>query len=190
MSDVIKLKNILILITLLLIVKESIGQYDIVLQAFEQLIPNDTNYLNLDKIKIKRFGRNQPHVGDGEFEFFKDLGDDTELISYVYKKQGQEYRKTPYHMKGTVCNLLGLEDLIMPQVWKYTDLPPRRTCPFPAGVYHVNHMYLGNLTNLPPVLESNDYMLESIFYYQSKTMSQGLRIYLSVYNKVFGAGGK
>jgi hypothetical protein len=65
-----------------------------------------------------------------------------------------------------------------------------KVCPITPGVYHANKMYLGNLVGLPPVMESNDYMLESLFYDQNKTLLQGVRIYSTVFNKIFGAGRK
>jgi hypothetical protein len=173
----------------LLIVKNSLGQYEISLQALEVLVPNEKTFLNLDKIKVKRFGRNQPHVGDGEIELFRDVGDDFDVVSNLYKKQGQEYRLTPFNLKGKICEALKSEDNpFTEQLWKYTDFPPKETCPFPTGVYHINKLYVGNMTDLPPVMDSGDYMVKVQFFDENKSFLQGFELFATIYNKVMYSG--
>jgi hypothetical protein len=98
------------------------AQYDITLKAFEELMPNST-VATFSKLKVKRFGRNEPHVIVGEFTFHQEIGDEIEFLGGFFKKQGEEYRRTPYKVKGRLCEALRMEDLLVPQIWHYLDLP-------------------------------------------------------------------
>jgi ganglioside GM2 activator len=180
------MKITVILLITLSFSRDIVAQYDIVLQALEVIVPNDKKFINFDEVKMKRFGRNQPHVLIGEFEAFKSLGNDTEFLAELYKKQGQEYRKTPYKLKGKLCEVANTEgNIFADQLWKFSDLPPRESCPFPAGKYHVKKLDISNLEGLPPVLESGDYMVEIKFYDQKGgKMMQGFRIYVTVVVKL------
>lgn len=99
-----------------------LGKYDISLNGFEVLVKNSTD-LNMDNIKIKRFGRNQPHVVVGEFTIYRDVGNEIEMKSEFYKRQGYEYRKTPFEMKGKFCDVTQNDKVFTPQINPYTDLP-------------------------------------------------------------------
>lgn len=182
--------RLVILILSIVIIEKSSAQYDIDMMAINIMVPNDTKTFNIDKVKLKRFGRNQPHVITGEVEMFVAVSDNVNVQTYVYQKQGQEYRKTPYHMKGKPCEMLKIENPITQQLWKYTDLPPYETCPFPPGVYHVNNLYLGNMTGLPAIISSGDYMTNTTIYDKNNNFLQGFQIYANVYNRVLGAAGK
>jgi hypothetical protein len=183
-------KIILILIVEIVLFKEICAQYQVDLQALDILISNDDEFYNLDGIKVKRFGRNQPHMFHGEMIFHKELGTDIDWSCILYKKQGQEYRQTPFKVTGNVCEVLKRPDPFTEQVWKYTDLPPKESCPFPPGIYHINHMYVGNLTGLPPVMDSGDYSLKFEFANKDNKIVQGGQIYITIYNKIMGAFGK
>jgi hypothetical protein len=163
----------------------SLSSYDVDLLAIEVLIPNDKEFLNLDKAKVKRLARNEPHVVVGEVELFKPFDDQLMFQSYLFKKQGQEYRKTAYHLKGVACELLKKEDPFSEQLWMYMDLPPRNSCPFPPNVYHINGLYIGNVS-IPPVFETGDYMIQTQLLDKNNELLQGFQIYMSVVNKLLG----
>jgi hypothetical protein len=175
------------IVLLLSIIKFSVGftPYDIDLHAADPLIPNDKEYANLDKVKVKRLGRNQPHVVIGEVELFKPFGKDVLFRTDLYKKQGQEYRKTPFHLKRNACEYFEKEDPFADQLWSYTDLPSNRSCPYPPKVYHINGLYIGNLS-FPVVLETGDYMIQTQFLDKDNNLLQGLQVYFFFVNKVLG----
>lgn len=164
----------------------SIAQYEIAIQALEIMIPNENTFCNLDKVKLKRFGRNQPHVIHGEFKLIRGISDEIGWKSVLYKKQGQEYRLTPFQIKGKTCESIKIENPFAEKIWKYVDLPPRHTCPFPPGSYHINNFNFENLTDLPAVFDSGDYMVYSQFLdgQDDKKMLQGYKIFTTIYNKL------
>lgn len=98
------------------------GEYDIALKDFKVLIPNDKKFLNADNLKVKRFGRNEPHVLDGYVIMYEDFDDDVEQTIELYKQQGYEYRLTPFKFKDKICTFYK-NDPITGQIVKYTDVP-------------------------------------------------------------------
>jgi hypothetical protein len=87
--------------------------------------------MDFDNIKFKRLGRNQPHVAVGTFTLSRDYGNDVEFLGEFYKKQGGEYRKTPFKINGPLCDSIKKEELILPQILKYVpDFPPKDTVKF------------------------------------------------------------
>jgi hypothetical protein len=102
-----------------------LAQYDISFHAVDIMVPNETTFLNLDTMKVKRFSRNEPHVLNGEFKLFREFGNEIQISVEFFKSQGQEYRKTPYKLKGLICDVLNTADQ---HVWGslhvYTDFPP------------------------------------------------------------------
>lgn len=84
------------------------GNYQISLLEYEIIKKNDTEFVNLDNLKLKRKSRNETHKIYGSFTFIQEWtsADDILFIAELYKKQGGEYRKTAYHVKGHPCILI------------------------------------------------------------------------------------
>lgn len=77
------------------------GNYHISIMEFDILVKNDDKFLNLEKLKIKRKSRNETHKLYGSFTYFKNVTEDIQLSIGLFEKQGGEYRKTPYLIKGS-----------------------------------------------------------------------------------------
>jgi hypothetical protein len=97
--------------------------YEITFKDYEPLVNGENKYINVDKVKLKRFNRTHPHVFIGEVEVFIDLGNDIEVIEELHKQQGYEYRPTPYRIKDQLCDLIAFEKVFYPTVLPYTDFP-------------------------------------------------------------------
>lgn len=98
------------------------------MNAFDVMFPNDTSLFDMTKLKLKRLGRNQPHVIVGELVLKKDADNSIDIRCDIYKKQGQEFRKTAYSLKGKFCDLYKNDKTFLLQALKYIDIPK----PFPV----------------------------------------------------------
>lgn len=90
---------------------------------FDILVKKDDKFLNLNKLKIKRKSRSETHKLYGSIELFKDLTEDINIRIEFYEKQGDEYRKTPYHIKGSACQFIATDDLFYPSLSVAGGLP-------------------------------------------------------------------
>lgn len=109
------------------------GQIDIQLVDFVTF-PTDTHVVfDASKIKVKRFGRNSPHVMDGPLKVIKDMGNEIELIGELYERQGYEYRKSAFKAKGLFCDMFNQGKLVLNQMVAYTDIPNN---PFPVNLFN------------------------------------------------------
>lgn len=90
--------------------------------AFDVLVKNDSKFMNMDNLKIKRKSRNETHKLYGSFEIFQDIKEDIQLRIEVYIKQGGEYRITPYHLKGSFCSIIATNSVFYISVSAETGL--------------------------------------------------------------------
>lgn len=89
-----------------------------------------------------------------------------------------------------MCEFIKNDPSFYPDIRKQGNFPPSEVCPWPPGKYYLNGYY-PNMTNLPPLFESGDYMIEAKLYEDTeyKDMKQGMRIYANIQNKVAGRIG-
>jgi hypothetical protein len=52
--------------------------FEISLTSGQAIIKNDTEFMNFDKLRVKKFNRSG-HVLDGEIELFVEIGNDYEV---------------------------------------------------------------------------------------------------------------
>lgn len=86
---------------------------------------NDTKFFNLDKVKLQRKSRNEHHKFYGEFKLFQNWTEEVIQTVELYKKQGGEYRITPYHLKGRVCYFIEVDDTFYKSIANATGLPKK-----------------------------------------------------------------
>lgn len=100
------------------------GNYQITLMEYEILVKNDTKFVNLDKIKLKRKSHNETHRLYGDLTLIKDLTYESNVrfIAEIYKKQGGEYRKTAFHQKALACQFIDVDTVIYPSLAEITHL--------------------------------------------------------------------
>lgn len=58
-----------------------------------------------------------------------------------------------------------------------------RKCPIPAGIYTISKEgWSPDMTNVPPFLQSGDYILEIVYFDRHGQMLQGWQIYVNLIN--------
>lgn len=92
---------------------------------FEVLVKNQTEFVNLDGLKLKRKARNESHKFYGEIIYFEGFRNGLQFTGEAFKKQGGEYRKTPYHMKGQFCELLEIDKVFWASFANASGLPTK-----------------------------------------------------------------
>ena len=98
----------------------------------EPMIKNDERYLNLDSLRVKKVNRTH-HLIIGNLTMYVNQGNDYELYGLLYKKQGNDYKKTPYKVgPNKFCDFLRDEKMFYPEVLTVSDFPSIDTCPWPS----------------------------------------------------------
>jgi hypothetical protein len=79
----------------------------------------------------------------------------------LYKKSGNAYKLTPYkYGPKKLCDFVKDEEFFYADLHKKSrNFPPIGSCDFKKGSYEVDN-YMPDLSKLPPVFESGDYMVE------------------------------
>ena len=98
----------------------------------EPIIKNDENYVNLDNVRVKKVNRTH-HLLIGNFTMHVNQGNEYEFFGVLYKKQGNEYKKTPYKIgPKKFCDFLRDEKMFYPDIQASSDFPSVETCPWPS----------------------------------------------------------
>ena len=109
----------------------------------EPMVKNDNKYINLDNVRVKKVNRTH-HLLIGNFTLFIDQGNEYEFFAILYKKQGNDYKKTPYKVgPNKFCDFLRDEKMFYPGVLAASDFPSVDTCPWPK----VSNSFLKKLNN-------------------------------------------
>ncbi|CAO1414374.1 unnamed protein product [Diamesa tonsa] len=146
----------------------------------EPIVKNDNNYLNLDNVRVKKVNRTH-HLIIGNFTMYVDQGNDYEFYGLLYKKQGNEYKKTPYKVgPNKFCDFLRDEKMFYPNILATSDFPSTDICPWPKNVYHL-FGYNAQFNLFPPTLSSGDYMVETYSELAGK-LQNGYRFYGTITN--------
>ncbi|CAO1318780.1 unnamed protein product [Diamesa serratosioi] len=97
---------------------------------------NDTKFIDLSKIRVKKMNKTH-HIVDGEMELFRSIGDEYDVQINVFQRKGNEIKKMPlYTRTKKFCNFFREEKLVYPDLRNYTDFPSITTCPWPKQIYH------------------------------------------------------
>ena len=101
----------------------------------------------------------------------------------LYKKAGNDYKLTPYKSgPDNICKLIKEDELFYPALHAHTtNYPPIGTCDFTKGITYELVNYLPELSNVPPVFQSGDYMIECKMT-KAGEFIQGYKVYLQVHN--------
>lgn len=59
--------------------------FEISLTSGKPIVKNDTKFVNLDKLRIKKFNKTSGHVLAGEIEMFVEIGNEVE-VSFKIKQ--------------------------------------------------------------------------------------------------------
>lgn len=89
----------------------------------------------------------------------------------LFKKAGNEYKKTPYHVgPEKFCNYIQYKAINYDEVRSVSDLPERKDCPWPISQYNFTRGYVLPLDKVPPFFEG-DYMVQIGVNYNRKIQS-------------------
>lgn len=122
-------------------------------------MPGD-NLINLDNLKTKKVNRTHSQLLVGEAILYKEIDNSYEFTCLAYNKAGNDYKLMPYKFgPQKFCDFVSTEKTLYPEVKAVSDFPDYETCPWPAGVYHING-FQPDFSKIPPVIGSGDYMLE------------------------------
>ncbi|CAG9801676.1 unnamed protein product [Chironomus riparius] len=160
---------------------DSNAMFECIMTQFDPIVKNCQS-MNFDKIKVVRFNRTTL-VSNGSFELnFDGSFAEAEGLCNFYKKAGNEYRLTPYKVARTnLCKGMAEDEYFYPAFHTFTNFPPVKTCAFKNGFTYFIKNYLPDLSKIPPVIGSGDYMLECKIF-KGEEFIQGFKTYAQVYN--------
>lgn len=91
------------------------ANYQFEYRAFDvKLKANENQWMDLDRVKIKRKNRNETHKMYGEYELYQGIKRDIDVRGELYIKQGGEYRKTVYKFKMNLCKIIEEDKIFYP----------------------------------------------------------------------------
>ncbi|CAO1407950.1 unnamed protein product [Diamesa serratosioi] len=111
-------------------------------------------------------------------------GNEYDLFVVLFKKQGNEYKKTPYKIgPKKFCDFLRDEKMFYPDIRAVSDFPSPETCPWPSNIYHL-FGYSAQLSKVPPIFSTGDYMV-LVYLEKEGKLQNGYRIYGTLSNEKF-----
>lgn len=95
---------------------------------------------------------------------------------------GNQYKLLPYKVgPSSVCGLLKDEKIFYPDIVAHSEnLPSPGSCDFKKETYVIKN-WLPDLSNVPPVFESGDYMVDCTALRNEESF-QVIKVYGQVYN--------
>ncbi|CAO1302605.1 unnamed protein product [Diamesa hyperborea] len=125
-------------ILILLAIKPTSGLFEASLTSVKLVFPNDTTFMNSNGLKVQRV--NRTHVMTGSLEFFVDVSNDYQVVTYFLKKSGNGYKRMPYKLgPAPFCQYYDEDAYFIDGLRKKSNLPPEGTCPWPKKVYTIEN---------------------------------------------------
>ncbi|CAO1391757.1 unnamed protein product [Diamesa hyperborea] len=110
------------------------GLFEATMSSINMMISNDTSFMNSNGLKIKRVNRN--HVLTGSLEFFVDVSNDYQMVTYFLKKSGDGYNRLPYKIGPYLfCKYFDEDKYFADELRRKSNFPPKGTCPWPKQKY-------------------------------------------------------
>lgn len=160
---------------LLTIFSGTFSFHDVKIIDGRSIVPNDRTFINFDKLLVEKV--NSTHYWIiGELEFFRDVGDDYNFETLIYKKSGNNYHKTLLHFgPKTFCRYMREDNFLWPTLLQNSDFSRDRSCPIRQGTYHIYGIII-KPDELPLKLDG-DYMFELRFVDFNGRVLNGYQIY-------------
>lgn len=76
---------------------------------------------------------------------------------------------------------MAADDYFYPEFHAHTNFPPIKSCDFKSGTIYYVKNYMPEISKIPPVMASGDYMLECKIF-KGDEFIQGFRTYVQIYN--------
>ncbi|KAL7037958.1 hypothetical protein ACKWTF_009415 [Chironomus riparius] len=126
-----KLLNVVVMITLLAVTCESQKFFEVLLDRIE-VIYEDKNIVEINA-RIKKLNKTRSIVGSVFYHV--PFGNDIKIEIQTLKKQGGEYRYLPYKLlPGPFCDVLANDKYLYPDIARNSDFPEdvMNNCPLPV----------------------------------------------------------
>ena len=88
-----------------------------------------------DHLKVRKFNRTT-QVVSGWVLIKADIDNSYMAYAELFKWEGNEFRKLPYHLTIAICDGWANDEFMVPDVLKSCpECPPQGTCPMPAVIF-------------------------------------------------------
>ncbi|EAT41910.1 AAEL006503-PA [Aedes aegypti] len=128
--------------------------YDITLDSFEPYSGTDPSFIDYGTLRVSKKSRNV-FVIDGKFELFQNGGDETRI---VYQITFGDQRQPMFSGDVGYCESIDNDGVILTKLREVSNIPPKGTCPFPKGEYHIDKYQLDE-SQIPPMIPHGKYTL-------------------------------
>jgi len=115
------------LLLLLIVCNLSQALFEISLDSYSSKVKNDTKFLNVDKLRVKKVNRTH-HLIVGETTIHVPLDNSYLIGCHLYQKAGNDYKLMPYKLpRKPFCHGIQSDIIFTPEFIKTSDLPPQDT---------------------------------------------------------------
>jgi len=101
--------------------------FDMTIDYMEPVFKNDSKFINVDKLKVKRVNKTH-YMIFGETTLFTDFTVDNDYYFQInlYNKAGNDYKLMPYKFQPRPsCEFYDKDNIFTPNVVETTDLPKK-----------------------------------------------------------------
>lgn len=172
------IKVILLSIFGLTIIIQTFAYQEVSITDGRPIVANDTKFINFDNLRVRKVNKTH-HLIVGTVEIFRDISNKFKIANFLYRKAGNAYKKTPYHIgPKNACDFIREEQYLYPALLKVSDLPPQnQSCPIPKKVYHIKG-YNIPLESFPKSFDG-DFMIEALLLDADENVLNGYRMFAS-----------
>ncbi|KAG5682540.1 hypothetical protein PVAND_011887 [Polypedilum vanderplanki] len=140
-------------------------------------IRGKNNEINFDGVKIKKLNKTNFALS-GSMDVTVEIDDTFELECNLYKKQGNEYKLTPFHIGPyKFCDYIQNKALAYDEILECSDLPQRKDCPWKKEKYTFNKCLIP--TNKVPKFLDGEYRVD-VTLWKNKESAGGYQIFFYV----------
>lgn len=141
------------------------------------IVANDTKFINFDGLRVRKVNKTH-HLLLGTVNVNRDIDDEFRLEMRIYKKAGNVYQKTAFHIgPKKACLFIKEAHYAYPALLEVSDFPKSRECPLKQKLYHINGMDVPMETF--PVNLDGDFMFELRLLDDDETILNGFQFYAS-----------
>jgi len=115
------------LLLLLIVCNLAKALFEINLDSVNSKIKNDSNFINIDKVRVRKVNRTH-HLVVGEGILYVPMDNSYLIGCLLYQKAGNDYKLMPYKIQSKpFCDAARGSFLFMPDIIKVSNMPPQDT---------------------------------------------------------------
>lgn len=147
-----------IFLIVLIFFNRNVAYQEVTLTEGHAMVANDTKFINFDNLRVRKVNKTH-HLLVGTVDVIRDIGNDFNMETLLYRKSGNVFKKTAAHIgPKKACDFIKEGHYFYPALLEVSDLPSSRSCPLKKKTYHINGMDIPVETF--PVNLDGDYMFE------------------------------